>query len=128
LQPLFKSAQHFYEKWEESGTGSVSGFILVTNGSECGSGRPKTCGSYGSESRTLVAGWRKKPAQIYEISQMFYLVNHSLKIFLLSFNGVGRGRVMVGRFQRTAYHAVYMQMRRFRKARVAAFHTAKHFS
>jgi hypothetical protein len=37
LQPLFQSAQHFYEKKE--GSGSASGFVLVTNG--CGSERLK---------------------------------------------------------------------------------------
>jgi hypothetical protein len=37
LQSLFQSAQHFYEKRRGPGSGSV----LVTNGSGCGSGRPK---------------------------------------------------------------------------------------
>jgi hypothetical protein len=41
LQPLFQSAQHFYEKREGSGTGSASGSVLVTKGSGCGSERPK---------------------------------------------------------------------------------------
>ncbi len=35
LQPLFQSAQHFYETREGSGS------VLVTNGSECGYGRTK---------------------------------------------------------------------------------------
>jgi hypothetical protein len=35
LQPLFQSAQHFYETREGSGS------VLVTNGSECGYVRPK---------------------------------------------------------------------------------------
>ncbi len=40
---IFQSAQLLYGKREESqsGSGSASGFVLVTNGSECGSGRPK---------------------------------------------------------------------------------------
>jgi hypothetical protein len=36
LRPLFQSAQQFYGKREGSGS------ELVTNGSECGSGRPKS--------------------------------------------------------------------------------------
>ncbi len=39
LQPLFQSAQHFYEKKEESGSGSVIG--IVTNRSGYGSETPK---------------------------------------------------------------------------------------
>jgi hypothetical protein len=37
---LFQSEQHFYEKRKESRSGPV----LVTNGSGCGSGRPKNTG------------------------------------------------------------------------------------
>jgi hypothetical protein len=44
LQPLFESAQHFYQKRKGSGAGfgagSASGSVLVTNGSGCGSGSP----------------------------------------------------------------------------------------
>jgi hypothetical protein len=39
LQPLFQSTQHFYEK--RKGSGAESGSVLVTNGSGCGSKRPK---------------------------------------------------------------------------------------
>jgi hypothetical protein len=38
FQPLFQSAQHFFEKREGSGAGSAYGSVLVTNGSGCGSG------------------------------------------------------------------------------------------
>ncbi len=62
LQPLFKSAQYFYQKGEGSGTetgaGSTSGSVLVTNGS----GRPKNIlirirnTDQGSQSFTDTAG------------------------------------------------------------------------
>ncbi len=48
LQPLFQSAQHFYEKWE----GSRS--ILVTNGFGCLSGRPNKIQIPGCRSGILI--------------------------------------------------------------------------
>ncbi len=37
----FQSTQHIYPKRERSGAGSAPRSVFVTNGSGCGSGRPK---------------------------------------------------------------------------------------